>query len=297
MIFSTETPENRRKKLKERLKSKACLRFVGSFSPLVTALIEEKGFEGVYVSGAVLSADQGFPDVGLVTLSEVARRAKTLIQSSRLPSLVDGDTGFGSALNCARLTVEMETRGLSGLHIEDQSYPKRCGHLKGKTLVSTKEMVRRLQSAVKARRDKNFLIVARTDARGTDGMKEALERAVAYLEAGADVIFPEALHTVREFEEFRNKISAPLLANMTEFGKTEIVTHRVFEKMGYNIVIYPVSAFRLALKAVEEGLDMLFQDRQEELISRMQTRKRLYQLLRYKDYEVFDKKVFDFSDS
>ena len=297
MIFPSETPAQKRKKLKERLRGGACLRFVGSFSPLVTALIEEKGFDGVYVSGAALSADQGLPDVGLVTLNEAVRRAETLTRLTRLPSLADGDTGFGSALNCARLTVEMESRGLSGLHIEDQSWPKRCGHLKGKTLVSIKEMTERLQSAVRARRDKNFLIVARTDARGAGGLKEALERSSAYLQAGADVIFPEALHTVREFEEFRNKISAPLLANMTEFGKTEIITRRVFEKMGYNIVIYPVSAFRLALKAVEEGLDILLKDGQEELIPRMQTRARLYQLLRYKDYEVFDKKVFDFSDS
>ena len=295
MILPVQTPEEKRKNLREKLKQTSCLRFVGSFSPLVSALIEEKGFDGIYVSGAVVSGDQGWPDVGLTTLNEVTERAETLTRFSNLPSLADGDTGFGSAMNCARLVVEMEKKGLSGVHIEDQGYPKRCGHLEGKKLVSIEEMVCRIQSAVKARRDKNFLIIARTDARGTDGMAEALERAEAYKAAGADVIFPEALHTIREFEEFRSKISSPLLANMTEFGKTDLIPHRVFEKMGYNLIIYPVSAFRLALKAVEEGLDILSRDGQEQLIPKMQTRDRLYQLLKYKNYEDFDKDVFDFS--
>lgn len=295
MIFPVQTPEEKRKNLRERLKQSSCLRFVGSFSPLVSALIEEKGFEGIYVSGAVVSGDQGWPDVGLTTLNEVTERAETLTRLSNLPSLADGDTGFGSAMNCARLVAEMEQRGLSGVHIEDQGYPKRCGHLEGKKLVSIEEMVCRIQSAVKARKDKNFLTIARTDARGTDDMAEALKRAKAYQAAGADMIFPEALHTVREFEEFRSQISLPLLANMTEFGKTDLIPHKVFEKIGYNIVIYPVSTFRLALKAVEEGLDALSRDGQAQLISRMQTRDRLYQLLQYKNYENFDKNIFDFS--
>ena len=295
MVFPVETPEEKRRKLRKKLKQSHCLRFVGSFSPLVSTLIEEKGFDGIYVSGAVVSGDLGWPDVGFTTLNEVADRAKTLTQFSNLPSLVDGDTGFGSALNCARMAAEMEQGGLSGVHIEDQGYPKRCGQLEGKKLVSIEDMVCRIQSAVKARRDENFLIIARTDGRGTGGMAEALERAKAYGEAGADVIFPEALHTVQEFENFRNQIEVPLLANMTEFGKTELIPHKVFEKIGYNIVIYPVSAFRLALKAVEEGLDVLFQDKQEQLISKMQTRDQLYKLLKYKNYEDFDKSVFNFS--
>ena len=295
MMFPLKTPEEKRKVLRKKLNQPCCLRFVGSFSPLVSALIEEKGFDGVYVSGAVVSGDLGWPDVGLTNLNEVADRAEILTRSSNLPSLVDGDTGFGSALNCARMVVDMEKRGLSGVHIEDQGHPKRCGHLEGKALVSIEEMVCRIQSAVKARQDKNFLIIARTDARGTGGMKEALERAEAYRDAGADVIFPEALHTVQEFEKFRSQITSLLLANMTEFGKTDLIPHKTFEKMGYNIVIYPVSSFRLALKAVEEGLDVLFQDKQDQLIEKMQTRDRLYKLLKYKNYEDFDKSVFNFS--
>ena len=295
MMFPLKTPEEKRRTLRKKLNQSCCLRFIGSFSPLVSALIEEKEFDGVYISGAVVSGDLGWPDVGLTSLNEVADRAETLTRFSNLPSLVDGDTGFGSALNCARMASEMEKRGLSGVHIEDQGYPKRCGHLEGKTLVSVEEMVCRIQSTVKARQDKNFLIIARTDARGTGGMEEALERAGAYREAGADVIFPEALHTAQEFEKFRNQMSGPLLANMTEFGKTDLIPHKAFEKMGYNIVIYPVSTFRLALKAVEEGLDVLFQDKQDQLIGKMQTRDRLYKLLKYENYEDFDKNVFNFS--
>lgn len=296
MMFSPKkTVKEKRKELKKALSSSRCLRFAGSFSPPVSALIEEKGFDGVYVSGAVLSADLGFPDTGLTSLTETVERAEVLTRAVSLPSFADGDTGFGSPLNCARLTAEMERRGLSALHIEDQGHPKRCGHLNGKSLVSTEEMTRRLTAACKARTDKNFLIAARTDARAVEGMAKAVDRAKAYLKAGADIIFPEALHTVKEFENFRNKISAPLCANMTEFGKTEIIPHSVFEKMGYNMVIYPVSAFRLALKAVEEGLELLLQDKQKTLISKMQSRKRLYQLIKYKDCMKFDKNVFDFA--
>ena len=288
MILPSLSPEQKRKDLRKKLKTPACLRFVGSFSPPVSALIEEKGFDGIYISGAVISGDRGFPDVGLTTLSEVTDRAETLTRLSSLPSLADGDTGFGSTLNCARMVEEMEKKGLCGVHIEDQGYPKRCGHLDGKKPISTEEMTSRIHSAVRARRDKNFLIIARTDARETEGMESALERATAYQRAGADMIFPEALHNIQEFEEFRDKISLPLLANMTEFGKTDIIPHRIFEKMGYDIVIYPVSVFRLALKAVEEGLSVLSQDKQELLISKMLTRQRLYELIRYKDYEDFD---------
>lgn len=274
--------EQKRKELKEKLKTSRLLRFVGSFNPVVSAIIEELQFDGIYVSGAVLSSNKGFPDVGLTTLTEVADEAENLTQFTRLPSLVDGDTGFGGELNCARLVQEMEKKGLSGLHIEDQTFPKKCGHLKGKRLVSTAEMVLKIQSAVKARRDENFLIIARTDAYGVSGFSEAVKRAHAYSEAGADMIFPEALPRVKEFKAFRQEIKAPLLANMTEFGQTEIIEQKMFEDMGYNMVIYPVTALRLALKAVEESLKSLHQDSQKELLSRMQTRERLYELLAYK---------------
>ena len=294
MILPNKSTSQKRKELKEKLKSPCCLRFIGSFSPVVSAIIEELEFEGVYVSGAVISSQKGWPDVGLTTLSEMAREAETLTQFVSLPSLVDGDTGFGQSMNCARLVMEMEKKGLTGLHIEDQVFPKRCGHLDNKKLISIDEMVLKIKSAVKARQDKNFLIIARTDAYGVSDLEEALTRAEAYREAGADMIFPEALPSVKDFETFRNKIDIPLLANMTEFGKTEIIEQKIFEKMGYNIVIYPVTTLRLALKAVEKGLNLLARDKQKDMLSQMQSRNRFYELLKYEDYKNFDKEVFNF---
>ena len=294
MIYERIDPEEKRKQLKERLKSSP-LRFVGSFSPLVSRLIEKKGFDGIYVSGSVLSSLQGFPDIGLTTLKEVVEEAENITKNSFLPSLVDSDTGFGGAVHSARAVYEFEKRGLSGLHIEDQKFPKRCGHLDKKSLISMEEMNLKIQAAVQARRDKNFLIIARTDARAVEGLEAALERAKSYLSAGADMIFPEALESVKEFEFFRRQISSPLMANMTEFGKTEIIPYKTFEKLAYNLVIYPVSTWRLALKAVDEGLQTLFEDKQESLLPKMQTRQELYDLLEYESYNQFDKELFNFS--
>ena len=294
MIFKQISAQEKRKKFREQLKT-SCLRFVGSFSPLVSRLIEKKGFDGIYVSGAVVSSLQGWPDIGLTSLTEVANRAENITQFSSLPSIVDADTGFGEAGNCARSLYEFEKKALSGLHIEDQSFPKRCGHLDKKSLIPIEEMLLKIQSAVKVRRDKNFLIIARTDARGVEGMDAALERARAYVRAGADMIFPEALQSVKEFEKFRSQISVPLMANMTEFGKTDIIPYKTFKSMSYNIIIYPVSTWRLALKAVDEGLNLLFEDCQENMLSRMQTRKELYDLLEYESYNKFDKELFNFS--
>lgn len=294
MAFENVSPKEKRQQLKQKLES-SCLRFVGSFSPLVTRLIEKKGFDGVYVSGAVVSSLHGWPDIGLTSLREVSEQAENIVKDSTLASLVDSDTGFGGAVNCARSVHEFEMKGLSGLHIEDQNFPKRCGHLDKKSLISIEEMNLKIQSAVKARKDKNFLIIARTDARGVEGLQQALERAEAYVSAGADMIFPEALQSIKEFEFFRKSISVPLMANMTEFGKTDIMTYETFQSLSYNIVIYPVSTWRLALKAVDEGLNLLFQDRQKELLSKMQTRKELYDLLDYESYNRFDKDLFNFS--
>ena len=226
---------------------------------------------------------------------EQAEVAQDITQVSSLPSISDADTGFGLPLNCARAVREMERRGLSGLHIEDQEFPKRCGHLDHKKIIPIEDMVQKIRACVKAREDKNFLIIARTDAFSISGMKEAVLRAKAYQKAGADMIFPEALPSLEAFKEFREKVQAPLLANMTEFGKTDIISHKDFEKIGYNIVIYPVSTWRLALKAVEEGLHTLSQDKQKQLLPQMQTRERLYELLCYKDYSIFDKEVFNFT--
>lgn len=285
MVFNTKSPEQKREDLREKLKGPKCLRFAGSFSPLVSSMIEELGFDGLYVSGAVVSSQKGWPDVGLTTLCEMSREAEVITRFSSLPSLVDGDTGFGSPINCARLVMEMEQKGLSALHIEDQEFLKKCGHLDNKKLIPTEEMILKIKSALKARKDKNFLIVARTDAFGVSGMEEALERAEAYREAGADMIFPEALPSVKDFETFREKVKTPLLANMTEFGKTDIIEQRIFEKIGYNMVIYPVTAWRLALKATEKGLKLLARDRQKDILPEMQTRHRFYELLKYEEYK------------
>ena len=297
MVFNKISPEKKRQILREKLSSSSasCLRFVGSFSPLASLLIEKKGFDGIYISGGALAAGKGLPDIGLNSWSETIEEAENISQTSTLPSIMDADTGFGGAVHCAHTVYKCEGKGLSGLHIEDQNLPKRCGHLDKKSLIPLKEMALKIQSGAKARKDKNFLIIARTDARGIEGMDSALERAQAYIEAGADMIFPEALHSVKEFELFRSKISAPLLANMTEFGKTEIIPFQTFKSIGFNIVIYPLSLLRLALKALDEGLDRLAADKQKSLLKKMQSRKELYELLGYNKYNQFDQDIFNFS--
>ena len=294
MIFKDLSASEKRKKLRENLE-KSCLRFVGSFSPLVSRLIEQKGFDGIYISGAVVSSLKAFPDIGLTTLTELGQQAEELIKASSLPAIVDADTGFGGYANVARSVYELEKRGLSGLHLEDQDFPKRCGHLDQKNLISIEEMILKIKTAVKARKDKNFLIIARTDSRAVEGLEQAVERAKNYVKAGADVIFPEALKSVEEFKFFRSELSIPLMANMTEFGKTDIIKHETFKKLKYNMMIYPVSAWRLALKAVEQGLDQLAQDQQEKLLDKMQSREDLYKLLQYEDYKVFDKELYNFN--
>ena len=291
--FKTKDPKILRKSLKDSLKGS--LRFVGSFSPLTSRLIEQKGFDGVYISGAVVSSFLNRPDVGLNTLTELSSFAETVTEACSLPSLVDADTGFGSSLQTAKTVYELEKKGVSGLHIEDQDMPKRCGHLDKKTLISQSKMQEKIEAACKVRSDENFLIVARTDARGVEGMDEAIKRAKAYEEAGADMIFPEALSSKEEFKKFRDQVKIPLLANMTEFGKTNIIPFETFKSIGYNLVIYPVSIWRLALKAVDQGLDLLSQDKQEALLKSMQTRSELYELLNYKAYNEFDTELFNFS--
>ena len=256
--------------------------------------IQRHGFEGVYVSGAALSADLGLPDIGLTTLSEVAARGGAIARATDLPALIDADTGFGEALNVARTIQTLEDAGLCGCHLEDQVNPKRCGHLDDKSLVTTQAMVEKIRAAVGARRDKNFVIMARTDARASEGLDGAMARAKAYVDAGADAIFPEALADEDEFEKFRKAIKVPLLANMTEFGKTKLLTAKQLSDLGINIVIYPVTTLRLAMKAVEDGLAILKKaGTQASLLKEMQTRAELYELIRYKDYEQFDKDIFN----
>src|SRR5260370_39310199 len=220
-------------------------RLPGAFSPLVARVIAEIGFEGVNVSGAALSADLGLPDIGLTTLTEVAARGAQIAAATDLPTLIDADTGFGAPLNAARTVTLLEDAGLAACHLEDQVNPKRCGHLDGKAVVSTAEMVKRLAAAVSARRDPNFVICARTDAAGVEGLTAAIDRARAYADAGADMIFTEALAEIADFEAFRAAVDIPLLANMTEFGKSPLLTARQLADIGYNSVIYPVTTLRL----------------------------------------------------
>ena len=296
MLFQNVSAEEKRKRLKENLSSNKLLQFPGSFSPVVSRLIEEKGFDGVYLSGAILSADMGYPDIGLTTLTEVVQRGKVIARASSLPSIIDIDTGFGETMNVARTIQELEEHGISGCHMEDQKQPKRCGHLDHKQLVDVKEMGQKIKTAVKARRDPNFLLIARTDARGVEGLQGAIDRAKAYVHAGAEVIFPEALKDEKEFEAFRNEVSVPLLANMTEFGKSKLLSKQKLEQLGYNLVIYPVSSFRIALGAVEQGFDRMKQEgSQESLLDEMQPRKRLYELLKYEEYNAFDQSIYNFN--
>ena len=295
MLQATSSPAEKRRKFRAALKSGRLLRCPGAFSPLVAMAIQRHGFEGVYVSGAALAADLGLPDVGLTTLSEVAARGGAIARATDLPALMDADTGFGEALNVARTTQVLEDAGLSGCHLEDQVSPKRCGHLDGKSLATTQAMVEKIRAAVGARRDQNFLIMARTDARAAEGLEGAIARAQAYVDAGADAIFPEALAAEGEFDGFRKAIKVPLLANMTEFGKSKLLTAKQLADLGFNIVIYPVTTLRLAMKAIEDGLATIMKaGTQEAVVGKMQTRAELYELIRYKEYEQFDKGVFNF---
>jgi methylisocitrate lyase len=287
-------PAAKRAAFRAALASGRLLRMPGAFSPLVAMAVEDAGFDGVYVSGAALSADLGLPDVGLTTLSEVAGRGGAIARATALPALIDADTGFGEPLNVARTVQALEDAGLAGCHLEDQVNPKRCGHLDGKSLVSEEEMVRRIRAAVDARRDPDFVICARTDARDPEGLDAAIGRARRYVDAGADMVFPEALADEREFAAVRRAIDVPLLANMTEFGKSPLLDAATLASLGVNVVIYPVTTLRLAMGAVEDGLRAIAADgTQEALTARMQTRGRLYDLLGYADLRAFDAAVAD----
>jgi methylisocitrate lyase len=289
-MFHTKTPASeRRQALREGLSSGRLMRFPGAFSPLSALLIEQLGFEGVYVSGAVLSASLALPDIGLTTLSEVASRSYEIARTTGLPTLVDADTGFGEPLNTARTVNVLEDLGLSGCHIEDQVNPKRCGHLDGKEIVTAAEMRRRIKAAVGARRDPGFAICARTDARAIEGLAGAIERAKSYRDEGADILFPEALEGASELEKFKEAVDAPVLANMTEFGKTELLDVGTLASIGVNIVIYPVTLLRLAMGAAERGLRALASEgTQKGLLEQMQSRAELYELMGYDDYTAFD---------
>ncbi|MEZ7756645.1 methylisocitrate lyase [Microbacterium paraoxydans] len=296
MLYSTTTPAEKRRLFRERLASGELLRFPGAFNPLSARLIEEKGFEGVYISGAVLSADLGLPDIGLTTLTEVAGRAKQIARMTELPAIVDADTGFGEPMNVARTIQELEDAGLAGIHIEDQINPKRCGHLDGKAVVDEDTAIKRIRAAADARRDENFLIMARTDIRAIEGLDAAIDRAKALVDAGADAIFPEAMRTIGEFEAMAAALDVPILANMTEFGKSELFSVDALRDAGVRMVIWPVSLLRIAMGAAGRALDTLNDEGHlTSKLGEMQHRADLYELIDYESYNRFDSGVFNFT--
>ena len=293
MHFTKKTVSEKRSDFSKKLKSKKLLRFPGAYNPLCAKLIAEIGFDGVYVSGGVMSNDLGLPDIGLTTLDQVSHRSSQIARVTDIPTIVDIDTGFG---DCKKTIEVFESKGLAGCHLEDQVSEKRCGHLDNKELVSTDEMIKKIKQSVKARKDDNFLIIARTDANSVEGLDKTLDRIKAYEEAGADMIFPEAMKDESEFEKVRKVAKGYLLANMTEFGKSKLLDKKQLENLGYNLVIYPVTTQRLAMQNVEMGLKSIFNDgHQNNIIDKMQTRKRLYELVEYEKYNTPDKKITDFS--
>jgi len=260
----------------------------GIFSPAVAKLAQKAGFRALYFSGAGFSSLLALPDLGVTTLTEVAGAVRQVTSQVRVPLIVDADTGFGEALNVARTVKEMMEAGAAAIHIEDQVLPKRCGHLEGKELVDPEEMVKKLVSAKDAA-GKGLLIIARTDARAVEGIDSAVERATLYSRAGVDMIFPEALESREEFAEFRRKVRLPLMANMTEFGKTPYITAKEFEELGYNLVIFPVTAFRAMMKTVKETLDVLKSEgTQKGVLGSLMTREEFYDLIDYHRYEEAD---------
>ena len=296
MLYATTTAAEKRRLFRERLADDGLLQLPGAFNPLSARLIERKGFDGIYVSGAVLAADLGLPDIGLTTLTEVAGRAGQIARMSDLPVLVDADTGFGEPLNLARTVQTLEDAGVAGLHIEDQVNPKRCGHLDGKAVVGTDVALRRIRAAVDARRDPNLVIMARTDIRAVEGLDAAIDRAKRLVDAGADAIFPEAMRDLSEFAAVTAALDVPVLANMTEFGKSELFTADQLRDVGIKIAIYPVSLLRIAMGAAERALDTLRTDGTLKAeLPAMQTRAELYELLDYAAYNQFDSGIFNFS--
>ncbi|WNI18758.1 methylisocitrate lyase [Actinacidiphila sp. ITFR-21] len=296
MLYAQSTAAAKRQALRERLAENRILRMPGAFNPLSARLIEQRGFDGVYVSGAVLSADLGLPDIGLTTLTEVAGRSAQIARTTELPVLVDADTGFGEPMNVARSVQELENAGVAALHIEDQVNPKRCGHLDGKQVVDEQTALKRIRAAVEARRDENLLIMARTDVRAVEGLAAAADRARALVDAGADAIFPEAMRDLDEFAAIRKAVDVPVLANMTEFGKSELFTVAQLQDVGVNMVIWPVSLLRLAMGAAGRALDELTATGSlESQLGRMQHRADLYDLLDYEGYGKFDGDIFNFT--
>ena len=293
MHFIEKKSKEKRIDLNNKLRSNKILRVPGAFNPLTAKLIEEIGFDAVYVSGGVMSNDLGYPDIGLTTLKDVSNRSNQIARVTNLPTIVDIDTGFKS---CAETIETLENYGISAVHLEDQIERKRCGHLENKQLISTQQMIKKIKDCVNAKKDKNFKIIARSDAKSVEGLDKMIDRCKSYIDAGAEIIFPEALKDENEFEKVRKSLSSYLLANMTEFGKSKLLDYKELENLGYNIVLYPVTTQRLAMKNVEDGLRAIFTDgHQNNIIDKMQTRKRLYDLVDYEKYNSLDEKIYNFN--
>ena len=293
MHFVKKKSEEKREEFDKKLKSKKILRVPGAYNPLTAKVIEEIGYDAVYVSGGVMSNDLGYPDIGLTTLQDVSNRANQIARVTNLPTIVDIDTGFKS---CKETIETFEKFGITGVHIEDQVAQKRCGHLENKELVTKDELIKKVKECVNSKKDKNFKVIARSDAKSVEGIDKMIDRCKSYIDAGAEVIFPEALHDEKEFEKVRKSLNCYLLANMTEFGKSKLLNYKELENIGYNIVIYPVTTQRLAMKNVEDGLRAIFDDgHQNNIIDKMQTRKRLYDLVEYEKYNSLDEKIYNFS--
>ncbi|MGR3511920.1 MAG: methylisocitrate lyase [Paracoccaceae bacterium] len=292
----TLSPTDKRKAFRRALTSGTIIRAPGAFLPLAAIEIERHGFEAIYLSGAVLAVDLGLPDIGLTTMTEVADRAEQFARVTNLPIILDCDTGFGEPMNVARCVEIMESRGMAALQIEDQEMPKRCGHLDGKTLVSTEDMVRRIRAAAEARRDPETVIIARTDAFAGEGIEGVIARSNAYVEAGADVIFAEALTGADDWTAATKGIPAPLLANMTEFGKSDLLSADALQALGASVVIYPVTLLRLAMGITRRSLAEIAETgTQTGLIDQMQTRAELYDLLDYEAFNRFDSSIYNFT--
>lgn len=293
MLYERKSATKKRQELRSRLANGELLQFPGAFNPLSARLIEKQEFDGVYISGAVMSAELGLPDIGLTTLTEVRTRAEQISRMTSLPTLVDADTGFGEAMNLARTVQELEAAGVSAIHIEDQVNPKRCGHLEGKAVVDQSTAIQRISAAVNARIDESLMVMARTDMRATDGLDAAIERMRALEDAGADLLFPEALTSLEEYRIVKSATRVPILANLTEFGKTELLTKSQLAEVGVSIIIYPVTLLRSAMGAAERTLMAIKRDgTQASEVELMQTRVELYKLLDYENYEGFDQEVF-----
>jgi methylisocitrate lyase len=276
------------KRLRRLISRGGCIPVPGVFSPAVAMLAAKAGFESLYFSGAAFSGILGLPDLGVTTLTEVASAVGQITARVDLPLVVDVDTGFGEAVNMARTVAEMERVNAAAIQVEDQMMPKRCGHLDGKQLIDQEEMAKKLIAAKEASTS-GLVIVARTDAAAVEGIDAAVERARLYVKAGADVVFPEALRNVGEFREFARKVRAPLLANMTEFGRTDYITVQEFEKLGYRLVIFPVTAFRVMMKSVQDSLgELRSKGTQKGLLRKMMDRGELYDLIGYGAYETVD---------